>query len=92
MQGSTEFEHINIDKSEPVVLVTGVGGQLGYDVANQLLSRGYKVIGTDIKDHRGNIGVTTTQQMIEQERNISEFNIYDYIVRSFKRRFCIMLY
>lgn len=41
---------------------------------------------------RGNIGVTTTQQMIEQERNISEFNIYDYIVRSFKRRFCLMLY
>lgn len=41
---------------------------------------------------KGNIGVTTTQQMIEQERNISEFNIYDYIVRSFKRRFCLMLY
>lgn len=41
---------------------------------------------------RGNIGVTTTQQMIEQERNISEFNIYDYIVRSFKRRFCLMMY
>ena len=41
---------------------------------------------------RGNIGVTTTQQMIEQERNISEFNIYDYIVRSCKRRFCLMLY
>lgn len=55
MQGSTEFEHINIDKSEPVVLVTGVGGQLGYDVANQLLSRGYKVIGTDIKDHLSDI-------------------------------------
>lgn len=29
---------------------------------------------------RGNIGVTTTQQMIEQERNISLFNIYDWIV------------
>ena len=41
---------------------------------------------------KGNIGVTTTQQMIEQERKISEFNIYDYIVRSFKRRFCLMLY
>lgn len=48
--------------------------------------------GTRTLHSRGNIGVTTTQQMIEQERNISEFNIYDYIVRSFKRRFCIMLY
>ena len=41
---------------------------------------------------RGNIGVTTTQKMIEQERKISEFNIYDYIVRSFKNRFCLMVY
>lgn len=48
--------------------------------------------GTRTLHSRGNIGVTTTQQMIEQERNISEFNIYDYIVKSFKRRFCIMLY
>ena len=30
------------------VLVTGVGGQLGYDVVNELLKRGHKTIGTDI--------------------------------------------
>lgn len=41
---------------------------------------------------RGNIGVTTTQQMIEQERRVLEFNIYNYIVESFKKRFCIMVY
>lgn len=41
---------------------------------------------------RGNIGVTTTQQMIEQERKIADFNIYDYIVQSFKNRFCLMVY
>lgn len=41
---------------------------------------------------KGNIGVTTTQQMIEQERNVVEFNIYDYIVDSFKKRFCILVY
>lgn len=40
----------------------------------------------------GNIGVTTSQQMIEAERKISEFNIYDYIVQSFKKRFCILVY
>ena len=48
--------------------------------------------GTRTLHSRGNIGVTTTQKMIEQERKVSEFNIYDYIVKSFKRRFCIMLY
>lgn len=40
----------------------------------------------------GNIGVTTSQQMIEAERRVSEFNIIDYITSSFKRRFCIMVY
>ena len=40
----------------------------------------------------GNIGVTTTQQMIEEERRVSEFNIYDYIIDSFKRRFCLLVY
>lgn len=40
----------------------------------------------------GNIGVTTSQQMIEAERKVSEFNIIDYITQSFKRRFCIMVY
>lgn len=40
----------------------------------------------------GNIGVTTTQQMIEQERQVSEFNIYDYITQSFIKRFCLQVY
>lgn len=41
---------------------------------------------------KGNIGVTTTQQMIEQERASVEFSIYDYIINSFKMRFCITVY
>jgi hypothetical protein len=40
----------------------------------------------------GNIGVTTTQQMIEQERGVVKFNIVDYIIDSFKGRFCILIY
>lgn len=40
----------------------------------------------------GNIGVTTTQQMIEQERDSVKFNIYDYIIDAFKGRFCILVY
>ena len=32
------------------VLVTGVGGQLGYDVMNELAKRGHEGIGTDILD------------------------------------------
>lgn len=40
----------------------------------------------------GNIGVTTTQQMLEQERAIAEFNMVEYITESFKKRFCLMIY
>ena len=32
------------------VLVTGVAGQLGHDVMNELVKRGYDGIGTDIAD------------------------------------------
>ena len=40
----------------------------------------------------GNIGVTTTQHMIQEERDIADFDIYNYIIRDFKYRFCILVY
>ncbi len=40
----------------------------------------------------GNIGVTTTQQMIEQERETAKFSIINYIAVSFKERFCLLVY
>lgn len=41
---------------------------------------------------QGNIGVTTTQSMILEERNVVQFDIYDYIAQSFKKRFCLCVY
>ena len=40
----------------------------------------------------GNIGVPTTQQMMQQERDIAKFNLYDIIAEEFKLRFCILVY
>ncbi len=40
----------------------------------------------------GNIGITTTQKMIQEERDISEFNLVKRIVIDFKKRFCIGVY
>lgn len=41
----------------------------------------------------GNIGVTTSQEMLQQELDISgELDIYKYISESFKKRFCLMVY
>lgn len=40
----------------------------------------------------GNIGVTTSQQMIEAERKVSEFSTYDFIIRSFANKFLLEIY
>ena len=40
----------------------------------------------------GNIGVTTTQQMIEAERESVLFNMYQFIADSFHKTFCLDFY
>ena len=41
----------------------------------------------------GNIGVTTSQQMLEQELEVTpKLNIFSIIIESFKNRFCLMVY
>lgn len=40
----------------------------------------------------GNIGVTTSQQMLESELNIAKWNVYKHITDLFMQEFCIMVY
>lgn len=40
----------------------------------------------------GTIGVTTSQAMIIQEREIAAFSFYKYLAADFKRQFCCMVY
>ena len=41
----------------------------------------------------GNIGVTTSQQMLQSELDIApKLNVYDFIINSFKNRFCLLVY
>lgn len=62
----------------------------GKDTTNE------KNSGTDknVKDGyaRGNIGVMSTQQMIEMQREVVKFNLMDYIIDDFKQRFCLLVY
>lgn len=44
------------------------------------------------RTEQGNIGVTTTQQMINEEREVDKFNLMDYIIDRFKQRFCLLVY
>ena len=48
--------------------------------------------GTHELHAHGNIGVTTTQKLIREQRDIELFNLYDIIIEDFKMRFCILIY
>lgn len=41
---------------------------------------------------KGNIGVTTTQQMIKEQREVVNFSTERVIIDSFKKRFCLVIY
>ena len=41
---------------------------------------------------QGNIGVTSTQSLIKEQRDVVQFNIMDYIINDFKNRFCLLVY
>ena len=56
------------------------------------LSDGTTDTGTITRERHGNIGVTMTQQLIEAQRNVVEFDVVQYIVDSFKKRFCLLVY
>lgn len=55
-----------------------------------------KYSGTEQSTHsariHGNIGVTTTQQMVKSQRDIVQFNMVDYITKEFQKEFCVMVY
>lgn len=40
----------------------------------------------------GNIGVTTTQKMINEQREVVLFSVERYIIDDFKSRFCLLIY
>ena len=69
-----------------------LGKVAGYNATGLVNSSGAS---TDVKRKArmwGNIGVTTTQQMIEEQRSVVKFNIMDYIIESFIKRFCLLVY
>ena len=60
------------------------------------MTHGEQVATTNAGEHQlhahGNIGVTTTQKLIREQRDVDLFNLYDIIIEDFKMRFCILIY
>lgn len=44
------------------------------------------------RTEQGNIGITSTQELIQRQREVVEFNIMDRIIADFKQRFCLLVY
>lgn len=82
--GTDTFEHDGTDTVE----YTGTDTM---DHTGKDTHTGREDSGTE-KIRHGNIGVTASQDLIQKQRDIAEFNIIDYIADSFKKRFCLMVY
>lgn len=66
--------------------------ETGKDTENENVNGGRTGRHTRTGRAHGNIGVTTSQQMIQSERDLVVFNLYDVIAESFIENFCLMIY
>ena len=79
--GYNSSDWTNSDKSEG----TSLSGSSGSESVTETI--------TTTKTRGGNIGVTMTQQMLTADLDLlTRLNPYQFIVDSFKRRFCLLVY
>ena len=62
------------------------------DTNNGSTIHGHKIVTDHELNVHGNIGTVTTQKMINEQREVVEFNFYDRMIDDFKKRFCVLVY
>lgn len=83
----------NVDATiEEVLDGTGIGSTKGYNSTTWLENDKAKTDNTVTTTRTGNIGVTSSQQLLAAEREVVQFSTIKYMVDSFKKRFCLMIY
>lgn len=70
---------------------TAVNQSTGTNSSENITDQTNETVKTTYTRH-GSIGVVTPQNMIQQEREVDKFVIYDYIADSFRDAFCLLLY
>ena len=85
----TAFNSIEPREAARTESSTGTEGSTDSSGSSSGTSSGTETVESHM---HGNIGVTTAAQMIEGFRAISDFTVYEFIINSFKARFCIQLY
>lgn len=81
----TDTGTVNRAKSD-----TGTINRSGTDTGTD--NRSTSDNGTITRKETGNIGVQTTQSMIEEQRKLVQFNLYKTIADAFKEQFCVLIY
>ena len=85
---SNDFADVNKSLSSGSNLTTNTGSGSA-DTTSDTTSTGNRKFNSRI---HGNIGVTTSQQMIESEREVSLFCMTQFIIDDFISRFCVGVY
>lgn len=89
---NTAFNDGLKDHSKNITTNNTANNGTGYTQENEHDSSRKDLKHTKIGRAHGNIGVTTSQQMIQSERDLVVFNLYDVIAESFIENFCLMVY
>lgn len=80
--GTDTIEHTGTDTME----------HTGRQDVDRVIDKTVKDTGRITRTEQGNIGLTSTQQLIKEQREVVEFNLYDIIINDFIDRFCLKLY
>lgn len=90
---STDDENTaSIGSTNSVNTVNGYNGDAEHDKQNTTGKNETKRGNNHIGHLYGNVGVTTSAQMLEGELEIRKQDLISIIVREFKENFCIMVY
>lgn len=87
-----EYTDNAITRSDAVRQTTGYNDDDFVDRDKDTQNGDARTSGTRTRTERGNIGITSTQELIERERALWDFNIIETIANDFRKYYCLMVW
>lgn len=88
-------ENVKVDSNNTQTTDMGTNGN-GNTSSTDMVDSTDHSNDVDFSAHKGrmygNIGITSNQEMLRQEREIALFDIFEFIINDFKNEFCLMIY
>ena len=67
--------------------IVNIGSVMGFNESSN-----WSDAAKETQRRTGNIGVTSSQKLVQEYRDVGDFSIIRFITESFKKRFCLMVY